>query len=433
MNRRKISWEIVLAGLTFIAIGLYLVDQGPPTPPSPETPRGLEARVPSPPAPPGIPGAIVIDLKNLENLKNLEKLKNIKNFEELKKLEIELKNIGEVIGAQMQREEEQRVEKNLEQLETQLQNMGTADYKVKLQDKKIYINKVYDVKEAQWTEISPGVYVFQESFSTRDMKSMDFDIDFGNVNIVGSSSQQGEITLRATGDIEDPATLSGKMAIQKDFTSPGAVFKMSSVGKRNLSNRLNLEATLTLPPNTSIDVKTSGGHINASNLHNDQQLKTSGGHIRLDAITGNTVAKTGGGHITGDQLAGTTRLITGGGHIKVHSSNGSLSVKTGGGHIEIKRAFGSVTAKTTGGNISTSIRRVDGPLKFSTSAGNISLSIPETIRANLDVSGSTVNLADAFNFSGTKTQGEISGTLNGGGVPIVIRCGYGKVNIEPNN
>lgn len=432
MNTPKISWEIVLAGLAFIGVGIYLFNNNTSSKPSAATWQS-QHNAPHPPSEPSFPGAVVIDLKNLKNLKNLENLKNLKNIKNLEDLEIKLRNIDKIIEKNTQNKQVQKnLEQSLQQLETELQKIDKADFKVKLQDQKVYINKNYNVDEAKWTEVSPGIYVFRESFSAPNLESMNLNLGFGNLNIVGSNSQQGELTLRATGDLEDPAKFSENLAIQKNLTAADASFHLSPAKDSNISNQINLEATLTLPKNTKLIAHTSGGHITASDLNSRQDLQTSGGHISLDDIHGETVAKTDGGHITGNEISGNTLLSTGGGHIKITGSSGSLTAKTGGGHIEIQDASGSVIAKTSGGNISTSVTQADGPLKFFTSAGNISLMLPTEISADLDVSGSSVHLADGFNFSGTKHKGNISGSINGGGLPVVVNCGYGNVNISTN-
>ncbi len=438
MNKSNISWEIVLAGLAFIGIGIYLFNHNTSSSPKSSS-AGVwhsEHEAPQPPSPTSLPGAIVIDLDNLESLQNLENLKNLrnlKNLENLKDLEIELKNLDKLIEKHTQRDQVQEsVEKNLKELETELQKIEKADFNVKLRNQKVYINKNYNVVEAQWSEVSPGVFVFRESFPVDNIQSMDLELGFGNLNIVGSNRETGEITLRATGNVEDPANFSKRLNIQKNLTAPGAKFSVTSAGGNDISDRINLEATLTLPNTAKVVANTAGGHINANNLRNQQNLTTSGGHITLSSIEGETVAETDGGHITCDRISGNTILSTGGGHIKVNKSSGSLTAKTGGGHIEIQQASGSVIAKTSGGNISSTIQQADGPLKFSTSAGNITLGLPETIQANLDITGSSVSLSDAFNFSGNQNKGSISGTINKGGVPVVVSCGYGNATINTN-
>lgn len=435
MIKRNISWEIVLAGIAFIGIAIYLLSNiSPSDSSSAYSVSRSEKNIRSAPTPPSMPSAIVIDLQNLESLKDLEKLRNIRDLENLKELEFEIKNLDKFIQQHTQNEiNEESLEVELRQLEQELQKINQNDFNVKLQDQKLYINQKYNVDESQWTEVSSGVFVYEDSFSSGNLNSLDFSVDFGNLNVIGNGSSSSKITLRATGDIDDPAVIAQELNIQKNMDNTDARFQVISANGSSISEKINLEATLSVPQNIALFAKTSGGHITASQLKKSQDLKTSGGHITLSDINGTTNAKTGGGHITANRVFGDITMSTGGGHIKMQETGGNLKVKTGGGHINIQNAEGSISAKTSGGNISSSVTSAQDQLRFSTSAGNVSLSLPQDIAANLDISGTSASLDDGFNFNGTKNQGSINGTLNGGGLPIVINCGYGNVNISTNN
>lgn len=435
MIKRNISWEIVIAGITFIGIAIYLLSNVSPSDPSPKASSSHSERsirsVPSPPSP---SNSIVIDFQNLETFKNIEKLRNINDLENLNQLEFEIKNLDKLIQQHAQKNlHQESLKVELQQLEQELQKINQSNFNVKLRDQKLYINRKYDVDKSQWTEVSPGVFVYQDSFSASDLQSLDFSIEFGNLNIVGNDSSGSKITLRATGDIDDPAVIAQELNIQKNINNTDAKFEVNAANGSSISEKINLEATLSLPKSLALTAKTSGGHITASQLKDSQKLHTSGGHITLSDIDGTTSAKTSGGHITANRMSGDITMSTGGGHIKIQGTSGNLEVKTGGGHIDIQDAEGSISAKTSGGNISSSIKSAHDQLRFTTSAGNISLSLPKDIGADLDISGTSVNLNDRFNFNGTKNKGSISGTLNGGGLPIVINCGYGNVNISTND
>lgn len=434
MSMTKTSWEIVLAGLAFIGIGIYLLSQGSSTENKKTVPASHSpSSVPQTSSPSNLPGSIVIDLDNLQNLEKLKELHNFKNLESLKNLEIELKNLDKIIEKHAQQDiVKESLDQSLQQLEAELKKIENADFKVKIQDQKVYINKNYNIDEAKWTEVSSGVFVYRERFSISNLESMNLKLGFGNLNIVGSENKQGEVTLKATGNLENPAKFSEQLNIEKNLSSPEAMFRVNPAKGSNISDQINLEATLTIPKKLKVIANTSGGHINASNMSNNQHLQTSGGHITLSSLDGKTIAETNGGHITGDHISGNTSISTGGGHIKVTQMDGSLTAETGGGHIEIENASGNISAKTSGGNISASVQHADGPLKFVTSAGNITLNLPQNIAADLDISGSTVSLSEVFDFSGKKNKGKISGSINDGGLPIVVNCGYGNVNINPN-
>lgn len=427
MSKRSRSWEIVLAGLAFVAIAIYLTGNHKSSPDEPRAPESPS----NPIAEPSLPSAIVIDLQNLENLKNLENLRDLKNLENLEQLEFELKNLDKLIEKRINTEAEQEsVEKSLRMVEEKLQNIEKAEYKVQLQNKKIFINKDYDVEESNWTETSPGVFVYRKSFPLGELKAFNLNMGFGNLNIVGAETAEGELTIRATGNVESAKEIRENLNILSRTDAEAATFEINPGNQSGFSDRVNLEATLKMPKNMKLDASTSGGHINANNLDGENRLFTSGGHIVLDAISGTTEAESSGGHITCDRLNGTAMLKTSGGHIKVSNADANLSANTGGGHIDLSRFSGQVDAKTSGGNISADILSAGGPLNFVTSAGNISLVIPQNLSANLKAKGNMVSLDEGFQFEGKKSDTGISGTLNGGGIPITLTCKYGNVSIS---
>ncbi len=427
MSTRNRSWEIILAGLAFVAIAIYLTGNQKSSPNKPQAPETPQSSI----AEPALPSAIVIDLQNLESLKNLENLRNLKNLENLEQLEFELKNLDKIIEERINTAAEQEsVEKSLRIVEEKLQNIEKADYKVQLQNKKIFINKDYNVEEANWTETSPGVFVYRKSFPLGELKSFDFSMGFGNLNIVGGENAEGELTIRATGNVESAVEIKDNLKILNRSDSEKAVFEISPVNQSGFSDLVNIEATLKMPKNMKLDASTSGGHINANNLDGTNRLFTSGGHIMLDAISGTTEAESSGGHITCDRLSGTATLKTSGGHIKVSNAEANLTAVTGGGHIDLSRFAGQVDAKTSGGNINAEILSASGPLNFITSAGNISLVIPQNLSADLKAKGNMVSLDQGFQFDGNKSENLISGSLNGGGIPITLSCKYGNVSIS---
>lgn len=429
MSNTSRSWEIVLAGIAFVAIAVYLIgnhDSRPEEPNAPESPQAFTVE-------PSLPSTIVIDLQNLqnlENLKNLENLRNLKNFENLEQLEIELKNLDKIIEEQINTQAEQEsVEKSLRIVKEKLQSIDNADYKVQLQNKKIFINKDYNVEEAHWTEASPGVFIYRKSLPLGEIKAFNLNMGFGNLNIVGEESTLGELTIRATGNVESAKEIRENLEVLNRTENEAAFIEVSPGNQSGFSERVNLEATLKMPKNIKLDASTRGGHINANNLEGEHKLFTAGGHIVLNTISGTTEAESSGGHITCDRLYGSVLLKTAGGHIRVNNADADLSATTGGGHIDLESFAGQVDAKTAGGNISAEILSADGPLSFVTSAGNISLVIPRNLSADIKAKGNMVSMEDGFQFEGNKSKTGISGTLNGGGIPLTLSCKYGNVNI----
>jgi len=426
MSTRNISWEIVLAGLAFIAVAIYMLNgttNGTQRPDRPDVPKAPEF--------PHLPSSIVIDLQNLENLENLKNLRNLENLENLKHLEVELRNLDKLVEERISTTvAEESVEKSLREVEKKLQEIEKSDFRVKLQDKKIFISRDYDVGEADWTEVNPGVFVFRETFSIPDNGSLNLKMGFGSLNIIGGNSSTGEITIRATGRVGSAQEIKDNLNVLTQADSENATFSINAGEGVKLSDKLNLEAILSVPQNITLNASTQGGHINANSLTGNHKLLTSGGHIKLDGISGVTSAETSGGHITCDQLNGKASLKTSGGHIQINEADVDLTAVTGGGHIELENFSGQADAKTSGGNINANIRSANGPLSFTTSAGNINITLPKSLGVDVNARGNTITLSDVFQFEGKESKGHISGTLNGGGTPLNLSCNYGNVTIS---
>jgi DUF4097 and DUF4098 domain-containing protein YvlB len=149
-----------------------------------------------------------------------------------------------------------------------------------------------------------------------------------------------------------------------------------------------------------IDVHTSGGGITASKCDGTIRLNTSGGGIELNDMKGNITAHTSGGGVNGDHIEG--ELITG----------------TSGGGIDLHNMNCSLEATTSAGNLNAQMTGVGKYLKLHTSAGSIDLRLPAGQGMNLELSAEQINSNELKNFSGTWDKRSVSGSVNGGGIPI---------------
>lgn len=81
--------------------------------------------------------------------------------------------------------------------------------------------------------------------------------------------------------------------------------------------------------------------------------------------------RTSGGHITVRGLNGRQEVRTSGGHLELTDLMGEVEARTSGGHIEIARFEGTMSARTSGGHISA--EDADGAIDLHTSGGHIEL------------------------------------------------------------
>ena len=179
----------------------------------------------------------------------------------------------------------------------------------------------------------------------------------------------------------------------------------------------------------NVDVRTSGGSINLENSKDDIELTTSGGSIDAKNCDGKLRLSTSGGSLDLKDLKGDIRATTSGGSIHGSDVEGELITHTSGGSIHLSDLSCSLETSTSGGNIDVSIKQLGKYIKISNSAGNVDVTLPNK-GLDLDLSASKIKTGQLSNFSGKVDDEEINGKLNGGGVPVRIDAGSGKISLS---
>ena len=195
------------------------------------------------------------------------------------------------------------------------------------------------------------------------------------------------------------------------------------------NNNVSVSFKVFVPKEMSCDLKTSGGSINLKGVSGAQELKTSGGSLNIADVKGNMDARTSGGSINIENYAGILDASTSGGSINLQGAEGELAVSTSGGSIHLEDIKGSLTARTSGGGIKANLSSLEKELKLSTSGGSITAVIPGGLGLDLDLKGNRVN-TKLSNFDGEVEKDRIKGSMNGGGIPVVMSTSGGSVNLE---
>jgi hypothetical protein len=230
-------------------------------------------------------------------------------------------------------------------------------------------------------------------------------------------------------------------------------------------NSLSISFIVYLPENVSTDLGTSGGNINISTLSGKQvfktsggnlvckelkgeiqgstsggnisiedsrdniRLSTSGGNITAENCTGNITISTSGGNLNLEDLDGIIKATTSGGNVTGETIKGELKASTSGGNVGLEDLFASVDASTSGGRVSVEIKELGKYVTLRNSGGSIDLTMPSNKAVTLDIKGSKINSSINGNFDGKIEDTRIRGTLNGGGIPVTVDAGSGRVSI----
>jgi len=176
--------------------------------------------------------------------------------------------------------------------------------------------------------------------------------------------------------------------------------------------------------------RTSGGSISLHNAKDDIDLSTSGGSIEAKNCTGNIELNTSGGSLTLRDLSGKVNARTSGGSVSGDNIEGELYAHTSGGSVDLNRLACSVEASTSGGHIDVEVVKLGSYVKLDNSGGNITLSLPKDKGVNLDLHGNKIKVDPLTNFSGSKEDDDLTGTLNGGGALVKVHAGSGKITLK---
>jgi hypothetical protein len=179
--------------------------------------------------------------------------------------------------------------------------------------------------------------------------------------------------------------------------------------------------------------RTSGGSISAGKLGGTATLKTSGGSIQVEGATAALVAKTSGGSIRIGSTTGTVEARTSGGSIALANVAGDVVAHTSGGGIRIEGAMGSIDASTSGGSIQAELlRQPTGDSRLSTSGGGVVVTMGDRISVDLDAraSGGGVSSDVPVTIQGRQDDDQLNGKINGGGPKLVLRTSGGGIRVK---
>lgn len=304
----------------------------------------------------------------------------------------------------------------------------------------------------------------QEPYLTRSLanegiKNVEVETSGGSISVTGVNASEARIEVYVNkNNNRDNESLSKEEIKSRldegyDLTisvSGGKVTAKDKPKHRDMDwkRALSISFKLFVPQNVSSELETSGGSIHLENLTGSQDFSTSGGSLHMEKLSGKIKGRTSGGSIHIENSRDDISLETSGGSIHLNNLNGNIRANTSGGSIRGKNIEGELNTNTSGGSIvltdlacsletSTSGGHIDVSMKelgkyvrISNSGGNIDLELPASKGLDLKLRAHNIKRGNLANFSGTMEDDEIEGKLNGGGIPVTVRAGSGRINLS---
>ncbi|WP_018615771.1 DUF4097 family beta strand repeat-containing protein [Segetibacter koreensis] len=313
-----------------------------------------------------------------------------------------------------------------------------------------------------------------KSFANTSIKDVDVKTSGGSISVAGVDASEARVEVYVNGnknsDNLSKEDIKRRLEENYDLNISLSNNTLTAIAKpkersMNWKKGLSISFKVFTPKNVNSDIATSGGSISLTNLSGNQDFSTSGGSLHVDNLSGNVKGRTSGGSIDVTNSKDDISLSTSGGSIHAENCDGNLRLSTSGGSLDLTALKGNIEASTSGGSINgndiegelsastsggsvhlnnltcsleastssgsidISMKSIGKYIKISNSGGNVDLTIPGGKGIDLRLSGNKVSTPALANFNGSMDNNEVEGKLNGGGVPVTVRAGSGKVRL----
>ena len=230
-----------------------------------------------------------------------------------------------------------------------------------------------------------------ESFTVGAGGTLYLDTDMGSIDIESHDRDTVEVAIYrkrlSESEFEVTFTQDGDdLRVNGEKNGIGSFFSFGSLGVR---------FQIKVPNRYDLNLKTSGGSIELSDLNGKVNAYTSGGSITLGKIVGDVDVKTSGGSIKVEEVVG---------NISGHTSGGSIRVKMSQQPTEDSR--------------------------LTTSGGSITAYLISSIAVDLEAKTSGGSVSSDFDVNGKLKSKKLKGTINGGGPEMYLKTSGGSVRIK---
>ena len=266
---------------------------------------------------------------------------------------------------------------------------------------------------------------FERTVPVKPGGTLLIELSTGSIDVETHDLAQVEIDARTSGW----ASRAIRFALEQDDDEVHLTGSHSSWLPNLGPGRVKVRARI--PNLFSLDLRTSGGHIDVQEVTGEVDAKTSGGEIELNQISGEIEVETSGGGIKAREIRGDLAASTSGGTIHLSEVTGNVEVESSGGSIRIRDVDGVVEAETSGGAIS--VRFSGAPAgALETSGGSIEVQFPSGKGVDLEAqtSGGRVTIDEEFTISGSIERSQVEAKLNGGGAELSLETSGGNIRVR---
>jgi hypothetical protein len=259
-------------------------------------------------------------------------------------------------------------------------------------------------------------------------------VDDSKVHIITSDTNQVEFRVTAEGFAT--INIGGKLHVdsQQNGNQVELTVRVSPGVMIGFSNK-RLSTEVRMPKNADLQLETSDGHVELSDLTGNIVVHTSDGAIKASQLSGSIDIRSRDGDIDADTLTGEFKLHSGDGKITASRLDGKCDVSTSDGAIHVAGRFDTLDIKSSDGAVSARAEpgsKMSSTWSIKTTDGRVDMEIPKSLQANLDAStrDGHISLGMPVSVEGELDKKTVRGTINGGGATLFIHTGDGSIRLN---
>lgn len=262
--------------------------------------------------------------------------------------------------------------------------------------------------------------------------------DAGDVTVTGADVEEVTVSVTKTGYGRNQAQAEEVLSSieyrieQKD----NSIMLTFDYPKVNTNINQQVDFVVTVPFETTVDVKAAFGELNVSDIQGNVLLENEFGNISVDMVDGALGVRTNSGRI---QL---TSIKAGSGDVEVYSGFGSalleqvsganITIESNSGKLDLEnvRAANDMTLFTDFGNLEFMTGSA-GKLEARTNSGSIkltSVTVSDELTLRDDFGDITLEQVKAAFYDIESNSGAI--TIDGVRGPVRAHTGFGNINIR---
>lgn len=276
---------------------------------------------------------------------------------------------------------------------------------------------------------------FDRTLNVSGNVNLDLTTGSGEVNVKTGGTDKVVIHARVTSG--DWWGGNSEAAVRSVESNPPIVQSGNSIRigynlPEDAKHHVAISYEITIPADTTLQVNTGSGEINAEGVRAAAKLHTGSGDIRVRDLGPQSRLETGSGSIRVESAAAPLYASTGSGSIQADlTGSGDVEVHTGSGGVEVRGINGGLHARTGSGHIRAD-GSVKGPWQLHAGSGSVRIALSSSSGFNLDVhTGSGSIHSDLpITVQGTMGRRELRGSVRGGGPDVEVSTGSGDVDIR---